>query len=586
MLSHESSGLSSLNIEYTDINLTLTSSDRKGKVSRCILNDLSGSLEAGKLTAIIGPSGCGKSTLLNVLSGRMGKTSIPNSSLTGAVSMNDTVVDPTEYKQRFAYVMAEDALYATTTPREAFNFVCKLRLPHLSAPERIERADAMLSSLGLQKCADTYIGNALVKGVSSGERKRTAVGIELLPDPNVIFLDEPTTGLDSFSALELVRVVSKIAKTGKCVLCVIHQPSSEMFELFDDVVFMSQGFVVYHGPVNGVVSYFAKLGFVCPSEYNPADYIMYVLQTIDGEKLSAFASAWRLFSNVIREGILTRRSGAELRLKPLHRVAVSTQLSVLFEREFLRTIRDPSAMYIRFAITLFLGLTVGCIFYQVGETTGPGGIISSSHRGGLTNSGIFAMFSAGQSLLITFPAERPVLLREYSNGYYSIVSYTLSKVWVEFPLILIQILILTILIYFLEGFVGNFGLIFLGMFLIGTATAGTALMFGSALKEVEKVAELGFLLFVPQIMFAGFFVSIDQIPAVLQWAQYLCTLKYGMNILYIGEFSDLLGHENVFDTSGVNEDLLWMYIVVLCGITVATICSAMALLKYRAKSVY
>ena len=144
----EASNPVSISVEDTDINLTIDSKDKKGPISRTILENLHGSFDAGKLTAIIGPSGCGKSTLMNVLSGRMSKESIANSKLTGEVSLNGQIVDPTDYKQRFAYVMAEDALYATTTPRESFNFVCKLRLDKLTPEQRSQKTEEMLKQIG------------------------------------------------------------------------------------------------------------------------------------------------------------------------------------------------------------------------------------------------------------------------------------------------------------------------------------------------------------------------------------------------------------------------------------------------------
>jgi hypothetical protein len=124
------------------------------------------------------------------------------------------------------------------------------------------------------------------------------------------------------------------------------------------------------------------------------------------------------------------------------------------------------------------------------------------------------------------------------------------------------------------------------MFLLGLATACTALLFGSSLKDVSKAVELGFLLFVPQILFSGFFVAIDQIPAILQWAQWLCSLKYAVNILYIAELSDLDGHEKLFELSSVNKNLLWMYIGILIGIAVVLSTLACVMLRYRSKSVY
>lgn len=495
------------------------------------------------------------------------------------------------YKQRFAYVMAEDAIYPTTTPREAFNFVCKLRLPALTAEERSARAEKMLETLGLTGCADTYIGNALLKGISSGEKKRTAVGIELLPDPGVCFLDEPTTGLDSFRALELIRVCRKIADAGKTVIAVIHQPSSEIFELFDDVVFMSKGYIVYNGPVNEVVPYFAERGYQCPMDYNPADYVMYVLQTIDMDQLRALDEAWRTRSNKIRDRIIAARkelaaSHEPLSLEPIKRAPLTTQMKGLFGRELLRTVRDPSALLIRFGITIFLGLVVGCIFYQVGQTTTDEGMISASHRGGITNACIFAMFGSGQAMLINLPFDRPVIIREYANGLYNLTACVLARILVEIPTIFATNIVLALLVYFLEGFVGDFMLFVLALFLLGCATMGTALLFGSAFKVVEKAVELSFVIFIPQILFTGFFISIDQIPALFQWAQWLCSIKYSVNIAYIAELTDLQGYQNVFDTSAVNSDLLWLYIIILLAILGGSVTLSIALLHQRSKSVY
>ena len=582
----EGSGGQHLSVDFVDIDLAIKTKDTTGKISRQILQRLSGSFESGKLTAVIGPSGCGKSTLMNFLSGRMAGDSIPGSTFSGTVSLNDSIIDPVDYKQRFAYVMAEDAIFATTTPREAFQFVCKLRLPHLTEVERSARAEAMIESLGLVKCADTFVGNALIKGISSGEKKRTAVGTELLTDPDVCFLDEPTTGLDSHSALELIRVVKKIADRGKTVLCVIHQPSSEIFDLFDDVVFMSKGYILYHGSVAGVVPYFASKGYSCPTDYNPADYIMYMLQTIDNDALNKLADAWRQQSAPARAHIIDRQSKAQpLKLKKLRRVSVSTQLEGLISRELKRAIRDPSVLLIRFAIVIFLGLIVGFLFFKSSDP-GPLGVISTSHRGGLTNACIFAMFASGQTTLIALPYDRPVILREYANGLYSVTACILARLSVEFPIIFCQNLVLALLIYFLEGFVGNFMLLVLAMFLLGCATASMAIMFGAAFKNVEKAVELGVFLFIPQIMFCGFFVSIDQIPKLFQWAQWLCGLKYAVNIAYIAELTNLPGYEAVFATTGIEHGLLWMYILILVALAVGTTALSIVLLSYRSKSVY
>jgi ABC-type multidrug transport system permease subunit len=129
-------------------------------------------------------------------------------------------------------------------------------------------------------------------------------------------------------------------------------------------------------------------------------------------------------------------------------------------------------------------------------------------------------------------------------------------------------------------------LLVLAMFLLGAATCCSALMFGSVFKHVERAVELSFILFVPQIMFSGFFVSIDQIPQILRWAQWLCSLKYAVNIAYIAEFSGLFGAEQVFSVTSIDESLLWLYIFILCVILCATTIGAIFLLRWRSKSVF
>jgi len=117
--------------------------------------------------------------------------------------------------------------------------------------------DGLIVDLGLESCADTMIGGALIKGISGGQRKRTSVGVELITDPGLIFLDEPTSGLDSFSAFNMIALLRVVAASNAAVICTIHQPSSEVFALFDMAIFMKDGYVLYHGPVDTLTSYFS-----------------------------------------------------------------------------------------------------------------------------------------------------------------------------------------------------------------------------------------------------------------------------------------------------------------------------------------
>lgn len=156
-----------------------------------VLNNVSGRVESGEVCAIMGPSGAGKSSLLNVLAGR--SASGGNVKVDGTVKVGGAIVNPVQYRTQIAYVMQDDALMATATPREALRFSASLRLTGVSAEEIEEAVNHTLEALGIMECADTFIGNQLIKGISGGQRKRTSVGIELITQPSLLFLDEPTS---------------------------------------------------------------------------------------------------------------------------------------------------------------------------------------------------------------------------------------------------------------------------------------------------------------------------------------------------------------------------------------------------------
>ena len=149
-----------------------------------------------------------------------------------------------------------------------------LRLPKTATvAERNERITSTIKLLNLTKCADTIVGDSNVKGISGGERKRTAIAMELITNPSMIFLDEPTSGLDSFTAYSVVNLLRGLALSGRTVIATIHQPSSEIFYLFDDLLLLAEGRVIYHGEVKNAIDYFGGLGFKCPQYVNPSDFI-------------------------------------------------------------------------------------------------------------------------------------------------------------------------------------------------------------------------------------------------------------------------------------------------------------------------
>jgi len=199
---------------------------------RCLLDDVSGYFVPGKLTALMGESGAGKTTLLNVLAERIG---------TGVVT-GDRLVNgqplPADFLALVGYCQQMDSHVPTTTVREALLFSAKMRQPS-SVPlsEKEAYVETCLRMCGLEAYGDAILGSLGVE-----QRKRTSIGVELAAKPKLLlFLDEPTSGLDSQSAWSIVSCLRSLADNGQAILCTIHQPSAELFQVFDRLLLLRKG---------------------------------------------------------------------------------------------------------------------------------------------------------------------------------------------------------------------------------------------------------------------------------------------------------------------------------------------------------
>lgn len=254
-----------------------------GPKEKKILSGITGIFRPGRLAAIMGSSGAGKTTLLLVLAGYAEEGAIE-----GNILVNGEPYSGKSLRDVSGFVFQDDLLLESMKVREAIAMSALLRLPKsVNKEEQRRRVNETLGLMHLEKAQDTIVGSPLQKGISGGERKRTAIGMEMVVNPAMLFLDEPTTGLDAFTALTVVLSLKGLARQGRTIIATIHQPSTEIFNIFDDLVIMSRGRIAYFGPVKHVIAYFARQGYRCPQYSNPADYLfMDVLRefgTIDEE---------------------------------------------------------------------------------------------------------------------------------------------------------------------------------------------------------------------------------------------------------------------------------------------------------------
>jgi ABC-type multidrug transport system ATPase subunit len=204
----------------------------------------------------------GKTTLISLLAGGWRKSQSAGD-LDGTVTVNGK--PPSKRMNRFiALIAQDDLLFANLTVEQTLRYAALLNLPkELTREQKLERVERVISVLGLNKCRGTKIGGGFQRGVSGGERKRCSVANELLMNPSIVLADEMTSGLDSTTSSRLVSTFRSLARGGRAVVCTIHQPSSQIFDLFDKVLLLAQGRTVYYGSTQTVTAYFDSVGLMC-----------------------------------------------------------------------------------------------------------------------------------------------------------------------------------------------------------------------------------------------------------------------------------------------------------------------------------
>lgn len=525
------------------------------------------------MVAIMGPSGGGKTSLLNILAGRTHSSKSAKTEVSGKLMLNGEVIEgfTQRMRRRIAYVMQDDLLLPTSTPREALLFSALLRLPRSSTrEEKVKLVEKMLEDLGLTKCADTMVGSQLRRGISGGEKRRTSIGIELVMSPKLVFLDEPTSGLDSFMAHSVVHRMSDMARFAGCnVLSTIHQPSSEVFHTFDKVLLLAEGKTVYFGPLDKLATRLSDIGHPCPSGFNLADHALFLTQKLEETDWTKLAELSKLVEAASDERtFLGQESTLDVQGAPF-----STQLAALCQRESRAVWRNKPALIASVVVPALLNTIFGAVFFQAGDVNSSDYNLRS-HFGSVTLVAISGMMGSAQPVLLKFPLDRAIFIRDYASGCYGVLPYFLSKSLVELPEAFMSAVISIGIAYGMMGWQGNFINYVFIFWISGLAASSAAVALGSAAANAEVAVRASTGLFVPQMLFLGFFTPIDQIPAFMRWLQYICSLVYAMKLFLINEFGpsatsgwplnlQVQANSIVIEQNNINADDDYLYLIAL-----------------------
>eukprot|EP00759_Apiculatamorpha_spiralis_P004241 PhF_6_TR12568/c1_g1_i8/m.19718/K05681/ABCG2, CD338; ATP-binding cassette, subfamily G (WHITE), member 2 len=506
---------------------------RAGNVN--LIHCVKGQIDGG-LIAIMGPSGSGKTTLLNCLAHRLD----PNMSYSGELCINGEPYTASKLKKLLGYVMQDDLLSPHLTVRETLSFVAELRLVKKSPEYRKQIVEETLTQMSLMHCAESLIGSGH-SGLSGGERKRVSVALELLTRPKLLFLDEPTSNLDSLDALQFAQSLRNLVHTVNCVIvCTIHQPQYKVFKQFDRLILLRSGHIVYDDSVSTVRDYCAALGRTCPEDVNPADHIMACITPNFKDSVNAEANKKDQLAILYGERQVDTKRGQERKVTYLRDVApfnIQVKISMKKSRFVLR--RRQKEWYTGVLINIINAVLIGTVYLQVG--TGPTSnvkrlpalffvVVNQASFGAITSISIF-------------PSERLVILRDRATGNFNALPYYIGKVIVEAAWRLPMPILFCSITYFLIGLQTNAANFFSFLFVILLSFyAGMSLAI--AVSTVSRVVEVSALI-LPLIMelcrlFAGYSPPLDEQVEGMQWINFLSHIFYGYLAVMHNEYDDLM----------------------------------------------
>ncbi|XP_012282141.1 protein scarlet isoform X1 [Orussus abietinus] len=538
---------SSKGVTLSWCDLSVYATDRGNKICNQLIKNVRGAVQPGDLTAILGGSGAGKTSLMEALAFRTS----PGVIVHGDVYANGQSVGSPYMRHHSGFMQQEDIFIGTMTVLEHLTFMARMKLDRRTKSWEVrQRIDRLLREVGLSCRSNTRIGSGGDdKVLSGGEKKRLAFATELLTDPRILFLDEPTTGLDAHSANVLVGQLTTVASRGRTVLCTIHQASSAIFDTFHRIVLVADGRIAFAGTSEQAVRFFTSLGYECPKTYNPADFLVATLAITHNDEDHGRRTTQR-----ICDAFLTSDACKELDVvlqlqlhiaqsynwrKDLREVSEFKhprwwwRLFWLTHRGFKQVLRDPSLQLLRILQKMCVATMAGLCFVGAVALDQPGiqavqGVVFIL----VAENAFFPMYAT----LALIPQEIPLFLREYRGGMYSIHLYYISRMISLVPGLMVEPVLFSTVIYWLAGLRNTFRAFGLSMLVvIATMNVSTACScFFSAAFDTVPLAMAYLVPFDYVLMITmGPFTKLSTLPVYIRWIKYISWLLHSTEALTI-----------------------------------------------------
>ncbi|CAN1280693.1 Pleiotropic drug resistance protein 1, partial [Linum perenne] len=550
-----------------------------------ILKDVSGSIKPSRLTLLLGPPSSGKTSLLLALSGRLD----PTLKVSGRVTYNGHEMNEFIPQKTAAYISQHDLHMGELTVRETFSFAGRVQgvgsfqdmLAELSrrekaanikpdpdldvfmkavATEGLETSvvtDYVLKILGLEGCADTLVGDEMIRGISGGQRKRVTTGEMLVGPARALFMDEISTGLDSSTTFQIVNTLKQFNHILNTTIVVsLLQPAPETYDLFDDIILLSDGQVVYEGPRDNVLEFFEHMGFRCPDRKGVADFLQEVTSKKDQKQYWATRDqpyryvTVKEFAEAFQSFHVGRKIADDLSVdydrSKSHPAALATQkygvgskelLRANFSREWLLMKRNSFVYIFKLTQLTIMALVTMTVFFRT-EMHRDSIVSGGMYVGALFFTLVMIMFNGMAELSMTI-AKLPVFYKQRDLFFYPPWIYSIPPWILKIPVTFLEVAVWVFMTYYVIGFDPSFGrLLRQYVLLVALSQMASALFRAIAACGRHMIVANTFGSFVLILLFAlsGFVLSRENVKKWWVWAYWSSPMMYGQNAIVINEF--------------------------------------------------
>ncbi|CAI0438488.1 unnamed protein product [Linum tenue] len=556
-----------------------------------ILKDLSGVLKPSRMVLLLGPPSSGKTTLLNSLAGL---EMDPSLKVSGKLTYNGHTTSEFVAQRTAAYIGQHDNHIGELTVRETLAFSARCqgtgflsevvdevlrtkRRENLNVDDDVvhsadinmfmktaghegQRAslmiDHVLKILGMEECADTLVGSIMSRGISGGQKKRLTIGEMLVGGARVMLMDEISNGLDASTTFRIVNYMRRATHILKgTTLISLLQPTPECYEVFDDVLLLSQGHIVYHGPREDVLRFFHHLGFTCPRRKNVPDFLHEVISKKDQRQYWArdyqpyryftvkeFAEAYKSFST----GEEMREELSKPFDKKEHRAGLSflkhgasewELLKACISREFMLMKRNSYVYVFKILQLIIMAVVIGTLFLrtEMKRETAIDGLI---YMGAMFFIVIMILFNGMADLSIMLP-KLPVFYKQRKFRFYPPWAFSLPPCLLHIPIIFLEVAAFVPIPYYMIGFDPQIARLFKQYFLLVLVSQMSGSMFrfiGSIGRNETVSSTLSAFILLVLLTMSGFVLSRDRINKLGIWGYWISPFMYADNAILVNEF--------------------------------------------------